>query len=192
MYIAMKLCDNWDISCIHEIHVHVSLIFSYNFLLLGYRGSLCILSIKTLLDIFIVNISCSLYCVLFFILLNATFWTVEYFNCDEKFILHNNFTIGEFVVRSFEHQRSIGTTFLYRDHEKNLQMCSEAQGAKGWDPGDQIIRQLVPYRHWLCGWPHPHPPIPSSLFLQLRGKQQYVFMRLLGEVNEARNVEPLC
>ena len=32
---------------------------------------------------------------------------------------------------SFEHQWSIGTTFLYRDHEKNLQMCSEAQGAKG-------------------------------------------------------------
>ena len=32
---------------------------------------------------------------------------------------------------SFEHQRSIGTTFLYRDHEKNLQMCSEAQEAKG-------------------------------------------------------------
>ena len=23
----------------------------------------------------------------------------KYFNCDEKFILHNNFTIGEFVVR---------------------------------------------------------------------------------------------
>ena len=32
---------------------------------------------------------------------------------------------------SFAHQRSIRTTFLYRDQEKNLQMCSEAQGAKG-------------------------------------------------------------
>ena len=32
---------------------------------------------------------------------------------------------------SFAQQRSIRTTFLYRDQEKNLQMCSEAQGAKG-------------------------------------------------------------
>ena len=32
---------------------------------------------------------------------------------------------------SFEYQQSIRTTFLYRDHEKDLQRCSEAQGAKG-------------------------------------------------------------
>ena len=70
------------------MHVHISLILSYNFLLLGYRGSLCILNIKTLLDIFIVNISYSLCLVLFFILLNAIFWTVEDFNCDEiQFIM---------------------------------------------------------------------------------------------------------